>query len=111
MLVRALCCSFNLFKYLYLSHLPELVSFVNFLHLFVIRLFVSFNGLHSRLDLEQVYTLLTSSNQRLRVRSVVPVKISVCRFIIHERLKFRYDKQLKFRYDILAKSTIVLWII
>ena len=34
---------------------------------------------------------------------MVPVKISVCRFIIRERLKFRYD--------ILAKSTIVLWII
>ena len=53
----------------------------------------------------------TSSNQRLGVRSVVPVKISVCRFIIRERLKFRYDKRLKFRYDILAKSTTVLWII
>ena len=53
----------------------------------------------------------TSSNQRLGVRSVVPVKISVCRFIIRERLKFRYDKRLKFRYEILAKSTIVLWII
>ena len=45
----------------------------------------------------------TSSNQRLGVRSVVPVKVSVCRFTIRERLKFRYD--------ILAKSTIVLWII
>ena len=55
--------------------------------------------------------LQTSSNQRLGMRSVVPVKISVCRFIIRERLKFRYDKRLKFRYDILAKSTIVLWII
>ena len=38
---------------------------------------------------------------------MVLVKISVCRFIIRERLKFRYDKRLKFRYDILAKSTIV----
>ena len=42
---------------------------------------------------------------------MVPVKISVCRFIIRERLKFRYDNRLKFRYNILAKSTIVLWII
>ena len=30
---------------------------------------------------------------------MVPTKINVCRFIIRERLKFRYD--------ILAKSTIV----
>ena len=42
---------------------------------------------------------------------MVPVKISVCHFIIREQLKFRYDKRLKFRYDILAKPAIVLWII
>ena len=66
---------------------------------------LAYPGQHSKLSLN------TSSNQRLGVRSVVAVEISVCRFIIRERLKFRYDKRLKFRYDILAKSTIVLWII
>ena len=54
-----------------------------------------------------VYTL-TSSNQRLGVRSAAPVIIVVC-FWIH----YLYENGWSFRNrdDILTKSTIVLWII